>query len=46
MGQAGQTGQPLRGMASSRPVMVFGNGTDGTEKLKCKILSRSSRYGF
>ena len=46
MGQAGQTGQPLRGMAYSRPVIVFGNGTDGTEKLKCKILSRSSRYGF
>ena len=46
MGQAGQTGQPLRGMAYSRPVYVFSNGTDGTEKLKCKILSRSSRFGF
>ena len=46
MGQTGQTGQPLRGIAYSRPVYVFSNGTDGTEKLKCKILSRSSRLGF
>lgn len=46
MGQTGQAGQPLRGMAYSRPVIVFGNGTDGTEKLKCEILSRSSRYRF
>ncbi len=46
MGQAGQTRQTPFLLAFSRPVIVFGNGTDGTEKLKCKILSRSSRYGF
>lgn len=46
MGQAGQTGQPLYLMVSTRPVIVFSDGTDGTEKLKYKILSRSSRLGF
>jgi len=46
MGQVGQTGQPSRLLVLSRPVIVFHKGTDGTEKLECKILSRSSRHGF